>query len=241
MKTHLAMAAASLVVLAGCATDSAEPGVSLPSPTNSGATTSRASMTTTTPSSTTPSAPADVTVGNPPQADAASVPAPSSPSPTFVRCYLADGTALMSDGSRVYMDRCHESASHPNFDSDAARSWSECVTANGHDFCARQYAPAAAPSPDLLPEGFTGTHPGRSSGPRRSKRRSRWPTTGGASASLPTLRNFAEQTIPGRTRFLEPSIYAARGPTKGLRQHFPSRPVGGPPLAHQTFGLAERR
>lgn len=155
MKTHLAMAAASLVVLAGCATDSAEPGVSLPSPTNSGATTSRASMTTTTPSSTTPSAPADVTVGNPPQADAASVPAPSSPSPTFVRCYLADGTALMSDGSRAYMDRCHESASHPNFDSDAARSWSECVTANGHDFCARQYAPAAAPSSDLLPEGFT--------------------------------------------------------------------------------------
>jgi hypothetical protein len=61
----------------------------------------------------------------------------------------------MSDGSHVYTDRCHESASHPNFDSGAARAWSECVINNGHDFCARQYAPTDTPDPDPLPDGFT--------------------------------------------------------------------------------------
>ncbi|MCZ4541360.1 hypothetical protein O4162_14505 [Dietzia maris] len=41
------------------------------------------------------------------------VAAESAGPPTFVRCYLADGTALMSDGSTIYMDACNESAGGP--------------------------------------------------------------------------------------------------------------------------------
>lgn len=33
--------------------------------------------------------------------------------PQFVECQLADGTALMSDGSTTYMDSCNESAGGP--------------------------------------------------------------------------------------------------------------------------------
>lgn len=33
--------------------------------------------------------------------------------PSFVRCHLADGTALMSDGSTTYVDSCNESAGGP--------------------------------------------------------------------------------------------------------------------------------
>lgn len=33
--------------------------------------------------------------------------------PTFVSCQLADGTALMSDGTTTYMDSCNESSGGP--------------------------------------------------------------------------------------------------------------------------------
>lgn len=33
--------------------------------------------------------------------------------PSFVRCQLADGTALLTDGSTTYMDSCNESAGGP--------------------------------------------------------------------------------------------------------------------------------
>lgn len=151
MKKLIAIAATSLLVLAGCATDFAEPNAPASSSTTAGDTTS--SVSTTKSSTTTSSVPSETTaesVSEPVRASST-----TSAGPTFVRCYLADGTALMSDGSHVYMDSCHESASHPNFDSDAARSWSECVVANGQDYCARQFAPTAAPAPDPLSDGFT--------------------------------------------------------------------------------------
>lgn len=36
--------------------------------------------------------------------------------PSFVQCQMADGTALMSDGSTSYMDSCNESAGGPYLD-----------------------------------------------------------------------------------------------------------------------------
>ncbi|MBB1035666.1 hypothetical protein G6031_14940 [Dietzia sp. CQ4] len=74
--------------------------------------------------------------------------------PTFVRCVDAGGMAALSDGSRVYMDRCYENASRPGGDTTQARAWTECVIANGHDYCAGVYAPqfqddpAPAPAPN---------------------------------------------------------------------------------------------
>lgn len=38
---------------------------------------------------------------------------PAPVAPTFVQCQLADGTALMSDGTTTYMDSCNESAGGP--------------------------------------------------------------------------------------------------------------------------------
>ena len=151
MKKLIFTAVTSLLVLAGCATDSAEPDDPASSATTEGATTS--SVSTATSATTTPSVPSEATAEIVSEPDPAS--ATTSAGPAFVRCYLADGTALMTDGSHVYVDRCHESASHPNFDSGAARAWSECVIANGQDYCARQFATAPAPSPDPLPDGFT--------------------------------------------------------------------------------------
>lgn len=36
-----------------------------------------------------------------------------APAPSFVRCQLADGTGLMSDGSTIYLESCDESAGGP--------------------------------------------------------------------------------------------------------------------------------
>lgn len=91
-----------------------------------------------------------------PAADQASAPSTA----TFVRCYLADGTALMSDGTHQYMDTCNESAggpylledgtsiydNHPELAPTRAPAveaekqaghdwWAECMAANTADFC----------------------------------------------------------------------------------------------------------
>ncbi|MEH6819925.1 MAG: hypothetical protein V7706_08295 [Dietzia psychralcaliphila] len=76
----------------------------------------------------------------------AAVPAaPAAPAaPTFSHCYLADGTAMMSDGTTTYMDSCNESAGGPYLLEDGspaityspedladANSWSNCIEAGG--------------------------------------------------------------------------------------------------------------
>lgn len=74
-----------------------------------------------------PSAPVQSSITTPPTPTSFSTPptsaeptqavsetaAESAGAPDFVRCYLADGTALMSDGSTIYMDACNESAGGP--------------------------------------------------------------------------------------------------------------------------------
>lgn len=115
MKKLISLTAASLLVLAGCSTDSGE--AEVPTTTTSTST----SSTTTTPPTTseTPEpepAPEPEPVPEPapePVAVAPVAPAPVYTPPTFSYCYLADGTAMMSDGTTTYMDSCNESAGGP--------------------------------------------------------------------------------------------------------------------------------
>ena len=135
-------AACAAVFLAGCGLGS---GSDRDSATDRGATSGTTITVTTTPPATSSTAtssptPETATAANTGRQTAA--PAPTGP--VFVSCYLADGTARMSDGSLVYSDRCHESAGHPNFDSAEAKSWVDCVIANGHEYCSNRFAPPAA-------------------------------------------------------------------------------------------------
>ncbi|MCT2059581.1 MULTISPECIES: hypothetical protein [Dietzia] len=91
-------------------------------------------------------------------------PTAAAPSgPTFVRCIDAGGMAALSDGSRVYQDRCYENANRSGGDTTQARAWTECVIANGIDYCLGAYAPqyqdAPAPTHDGVPIADGGTCP----------------------------------------------------------------------------------
>ncbi|MGN7227399.1 hypothetical protein ACTHQW_13765 [Dietzia maris] len=76
---------------------------------------------------------------DPPAAAPESVPAPVAPS--FVRCIDPGGQALFSDGSRAYSDQCYEGFHRPHGDPAQARRWTECVIANGTDYCIDVFAP----------------------------------------------------------------------------------------------------
>ena len=75
----------------------------------------------------------------PPAAAPETAPAPVAPS--FVRCIDPGGQALFSDGSRVYQDQCYEGLYRPHGDPAQARRWTECVIANGTDYCIDLFAP----------------------------------------------------------------------------------------------------
>lgn len=87
-----------------------------------------------------------------PAAPAATQAPAAAAAPTFVRCYDAGGTALMSDGTTTYMDSCHEFAGGPPRLADgrsiydafpeiyenltpqqnaADQAWSDCIEAGG--------------------------------------------------------------------------------------------------------------
>lgn len=76
---------------------------------------------------------------DPPAAAPDNAPAPVAP--TFVRCIDPGGQALLSDGSRVYQDQCYEGLHRPHGDPAQARRWTECVIANGNDYCVSVFAP----------------------------------------------------------------------------------------------------
>ncbi|USX46803.1 hypothetical protein [Dietzia kunjamensis] len=96
---------------------------------------------------------AEPTTGPAPEAAPAPAPAPAAAAPaaapTFVECQLADGTALMSDGTTTYMDTCNESAGGPYLLEDGspaityspedladASYWSNCIEAgNTSEYC----------------------------------------------------------------------------------------------------------
>ncbi|QGW24509.1 hypothetical protein GJR88_02272 [Dietzia sp. DQ12-45-1b] len=85
----------------------------------------------------------------PEAAPAYTAPAAAPAAPTFVECYLADGTALMSDGTTTYLDTCNESAGGPYLLEDGspaityspedladASYWSDCIEAgNTAEYC----------------------------------------------------------------------------------------------------------
>ncbi|WP_096905833.1 hypothetical protein [Dietzia sp. WMMA184] len=90
-----------------------------------------------------------------PTSEVAPAPAPApaaaapAAAPTFVECQLADGTALMSDGTTTYLDTCNESAGGPYLLEDGspaityspedladASYWSNCIEAgNTAEYC----------------------------------------------------------------------------------------------------------
>lgn len=141
LKAFIATAATALLV-AGCAT-----GTESEAPETSTSTTSvTTSSTTTTPPTTseTPDPPPEPEPA--PEPAVAPAPAYTAPvaAPTFSYCYLADGTAMMSDGTTTYMDSCNESAGGPYLLEDGspaityspedladANSWSNCIEAGG--------------------------------------------------------------------------------------------------------------
>ena len=135
-------AACAAVLLAGCGAgsgpdrESASDGRAHPRTTVTVTTTPPTTSSTAT-SWPTPGMPTVAHTGRP-------TPAAAPTGPTVVSCYLADGTARMSDGSLAYSDRCHESAGHPDFDSAGAKSWVDCVIANGQEYCANRFAPPTA-------------------------------------------------------------------------------------------------
>lgn len=155
----LAAAAAILLAAAGCSSDDSEP-TSTPTPES---TTSSSSVTSSPAFSDVPEpepTTEDTQAPAPAPEAAIPAPAPAPAAPTFVRCFLADGTALMSDGTTTYMDSCHEFAggpprladgtsiydNHPGLAPTKAPEveaekqaghawWAECIAANTPDFC----------------------------------------------------------------------------------------------------------
>lgn len=112
VKSLVALAAAALLVT-GCVTGSEgeAPETSTPAPSTS-VTTSE--TTEPSPEPTTEVVPEPAPEPAPEAAPAHAVaPAPAYTPPTFVQCYLADGSALMSDGSHIYVESCDESAGGP--------------------------------------------------------------------------------------------------------------------------------
>lgn len=115
LKALVATAATALLV-AGCATgdDTEAPETSTSTSTSTSTTTPP--TTSETPEPTPEPEPVPEPAPEPapaPVAVAPVAPAPVYTPPTFSYCYLADGTAMMSDGTTTYMDSCNESAGGP--------------------------------------------------------------------------------------------------------------------------------
>lgn len=143
----LVAAAFTALLLTGCAsgTETTEPtGTTTPATTTTSETTSSTSSSPPPPA---PETEEPAPVAPAPAAAPAPVAAPVYTPPTFLYCYLADGTAMMSDGTTTYMDSCNESAGGPylledgrsiydlpqydDVDWEADRAWSDCIQAGG--------------------------------------------------------------------------------------------------------------
>ena len=141
MKKLIALTATSLLILAGCATDSGE--TEVPTTTTSTSTSSTTTSETPEPEPVPEPAPEPVAV-------VPAAPAPVYTPPTFSYCVNSlDGQAVMSDGSVIYLDRCEEFGGGPprladgrsvyeafpenyeNVDWEADRAWSDCIEAGG--------------------------------------------------------------------------------------------------------------
>lgn len=147
MRKTFAVLAVAALALTGCGT-TGEDQTTVTSTTvvTSTSTTTSATSSVTPTNSTTEEQPAVETVEPP-----AVVPSPVEQvtAPTFVRCEMQNGTALMSDGSTTYLETCDENAGGmvpgnvpPTYSSEeearnnAIRNWYDaCVEEHGIDYC----------------------------------------------------------------------------------------------------------
>lgn len=111
MRAVLALAAVAVLAASACSSNDPNPEpVPVTSPTTPATSSDTSSSSTPTPTVSSEPAPPPPPAA---PADQDPAPAPALAAPVFVRCYLADGTALMSDGTTTYMDSCNESAGGP--------------------------------------------------------------------------------------------------------------------------------
>ena len=115
MRKSFAALAVVALAFAGCGT-TGEDEVTVsntPGPATSKTTSSATSSSAKSSESTAPEDPVEQS-----EAQAEAVPAeqPAVQAPTFMGCQMADGTALMSDGTTTYMATCDESAGGPYLD-----------------------------------------------------------------------------------------------------------------------------
>lgn len=154
MRMTLAALAVAALALTGCgAGDENDAAVtSTPSVTSTSATTSATSSTPPT-SSTTEEPPAEQTVEQPAQPPAVQpAPVQQPAAPSFVRCEMFNGTALMSDGTTTYLESCDENAGGmvpgnvpPTYSAEEeARKqeiwdwYNACVEQHGIDYCVEE-------------------------------------------------------------------------------------------------------
>lgn len=153
MRKTLATFAVVALALAGCGTTGEDEATvtNTKPPTSTSETSSSAAPTTESASTAPEDDPTEESSVPEPQAEVVPAEQTAAQAPTFVRCYLADGTALMSDGSTTYMDTCNESAGGPYLLEDGspaityspedyaeAGQWSSCVETNGTEYCTQQ-------------------------------------------------------------------------------------------------------
>lgn len=149
MRKTLAALAVAALALAGCGTTGEEEATvsSTPAATSTSATSSSSSSATPTSSTTEEQPteePVEQVVEQPVSVEQA--PVEQAIGPTFVRCELFNGTALMSDGSTTYMESCDENAGgpvpgnivNPTYTAEeiAIKDWYfTCVEVYGADYC----------------------------------------------------------------------------------------------------------
>lgn len=148
-KTFAALALAALA-LAGCGTTGEEDATVTNTPVATSTSTSTSATSSVTPTrSTTEEQPAEETVEQPAEQPAVlPVPVEQATAPTFVRCEMQNGTALMSDGSTTYLETCDENAGGmvpgnvpPTYSAEdqAVMDWyTACVEEHGIDHCVEE-------------------------------------------------------------------------------------------------------
>lgn len=151
MRKIFAALAVAALTLAGCGTTGEDEATvtSTPVVTSASATSSATSSVTPT-DSFTEEQPAEEPVEQPVQQPAVEpAPVEQVTAPTFVRCEMQNGTALMSDGSTTYLETCDENAggmvpgnAPPTYSAEEEarnkeiRDWYDaCVEEHGIDYC----------------------------------------------------------------------------------------------------------
>lgn len=152
-KTFVALAVAALA-LAGCGTTGEDEATGTGTPVVTSTSTTTSATSSVTPTSSTTEAQAAEEAVEPPaeQPGVVSAPVEQVSAPTFVRCEMQNGTALMSDGSTTYLETCDENSggmvpgnAPPTYSAEeearnqAIKDWYDaCVEELGIDYCVEE-------------------------------------------------------------------------------------------------------